>query len=98
AVPGVAALLHTYVGDSTKRAAIFGLDARSLDLHFLNEIEWHVFVRVTADDVGCILALDKVAVFRIRSAPDLVSVCGAICTACRRAASCSGSSHPHPSH
>src|SRR5712671_4776614 len=74
---------------------MFGLDARSLNLHFLNEIERHVGVRVAADEVCRILTFNKVPVFRVRSPAYLVPGGSAVRTTCWRAAARPRSSDAH---
>ena len=63
AVPGIAALLHDNVDYTAKRATVLGLDARGLNLNFLNEFERNVGLRSATGDVLRVLAFHEVAVF-----------------------------------
>src|SRR5947207_8102171 len=91
----IAAFFHDDVGNATQGAAMFGLYAPSLNLHFLNKIKRYIRVRVTADEICRILTFDKVPVFRVRSAADLVPGRPAVRTTCRRAAARPRSSDAH---
>ena len=70
AVPGVGALVQDHVDHATQRAAILGLNARGLHLHFRDEIHGDVGMREAADDVGRFLAFNQVGVFRVCAAAD----------------------------
>src|SRR6185369_16807008 len=76
-VPGVAATLLNDVDDATKCAAVFGLEARTLDLYFLDELDGNVGARATCLNFGSVHAFDEVGVFSVRSAVDLITGTGA---------------------
>src|SRR4029077_14381892 len=48
AVVVVAALLHDHIDYTAQSATVLGFNTRALNLNFLDEIEWHVGVRVAA--------------------------------------------------
>ncbi len=63
---------------------MLGFDARTLDLHFLDEVKRNVGVRVAADQVGRFLAFYEVGVFRVGAAGDREAVVASVGGAARR--------------
>src|SRR5262249_12249971 len=64
AVESIAAFLHDHIDHAAKSATVFGFDARSLDLNFLNELERNISAGISAGNVLRILAFDEIAVLR----------------------------------
>ena len=69
-LPFVGATLGDKAYHTTERATILGTIAAGFDLLLANRIEWQVRVRQEVADVGDIVAVDVVAIFRHRSAAE----------------------------